>query len=313
MPPVHANPMKGILLKVSSVFLFVCMQTFIKLAGTEVMPGQVTFYRSAFALVPILGYLACRQQLRGALYTSNPLGHFKRGFLGILSMGLGFYGLLHLPLPEAIAIGYALPLLAVVFAAFILKEQVRVYRWMAVVTGLVGVLIISWPKLSLFREGGFESTQAVGALAVLLSATLGAMAMIQVRQLVSTEKTPTIVLYFSITASVFSLATVPFGWPALPLDVTAMLALSGFCGGVAQILLTESYRHADVSAIAPFDYTSILLGIGIAYFLFNDVPSSTTLVGTTIVVGAGIFIIYREHMLGLERRMARKAAPTHAT
>lgn len=311
MPPMPASPIRGILLKVASVCLFVCMQTFIKMAGTEVVPGQVTFYRSAFALVPIIAYLAVRHQLRGAFQTTNPFGHFKRGILGILAMGLGFYGLLHLPMPEAIAMGYASPLLAVVFAAVILKERVRAYRWTAVIVGLVGVLIISWPNLSLFRTGGFASEQAVGAIAVLLSAAFAALAMIQVRQLVATEKTPTIVLYFSVTAAVLSLVTVPFGWPTLPLDVTGLLALAGFCGGVAQILLTESYRHADVSTIAPFEYTSILLGIVIAYGLFNDMPTASMLVGTVIVVSAGIFIIYREHQLGLERRAARKANPTH--
>lgn len=311
MPVLPTGPLRGILLKVFSVVLFVGMQTCIKLAGTQVVPGQVTFYRSAFALVPILLYLGLRHQLRGAFYTNNLFGHFKRGFLGILAMGFGFYGLLHLPMPEAIAIGYASPLLAVVFAAVILKETVRVYRWTAVVVGLVGVLIISWPKLSLFREGGFESVQALGAMAVLLSAAMGALAMVQVRQLVATEKTPTIVLYFSALASLFSLLTLPFGWPPLGLQTAALLALSGIFGGVAQIMLTESYRHADVSAIAPFEYTSILLGIVISYGLFNDVPTVPMLVGTCIVVGAGIFIIYREHQLGLERRLARKASPAH--
>lgn len=307
MPPQSASPLKGILLKVSSVTLFVLMQTFIKAAGDGVMPGQVTFYRSAFAIVPIMTYLAMIGQLRTSFATSNYFGHLKRGFFGILAMGFGFYGLLHLPMPEAIAIGYASPLLTVVFAAIFLKETVRLYRWTAVVVGLVGVIIISWPKLSLFRDGGFQSLEALGAAAVLLSALLAAMAMVQLRQLVATEKTPTIVLYFSLTASLFSLATMPFGWPPLSLDVTVKLIASGFCGGVAQILLTESYRHADVSAIAPFEYTSILLGTVIAYLLFGDVPTATMLIGTAIVVGAGIFIIYRENRLGLERRLARKA------
>lgn len=312
MPPASESPMKGILLKVISVCLFVCMQTFIKLAGTDVMPGQVTFYRSAFALVPIIGYLAFRGQLRTAFHTKNPFGHFKRGFLGILAMGLGFYGLLHLPMPEAIAMGYASPLLAVVFAAVILKERVRAYRWTAVAVGLVGVIIISWPKLSLFRDGGFQSEQAMGAIAVLVAAAMAALAMIQVRQLVETEKTPTIVLYFSLIAALLSLLAVPFGWPSLPWEVAGFLVLSGFCGGVAQIFLTESYRHADVSAVAPFEYSSILLGIVISYFMFAEVPTSSMLVGTAIVISAGIYIILREHQLGLDRRRARKASPTHA-
>lgn len=307
MESVLRNPMRGIALKVSSVVVFLAMQTFIKLAGSDIPPGQVTFCRSFFALFPIMAYLGYRHQLRSAFYTANPVGHLKRGTLGIISMGLGFYGLLHLPLPEAIALGYATPLVAVIFAAVFLGETVRVYRWSAVCFGIIGVAIISWPKLTLFREGGMEAEQAIGALCVLLSAVLGGMAMIQVRRLVEEEKTATIVLYFSITASVFSLVTAPFGWLLLGWSSALFLIAAGFCGGVAQILLTESYRHADVSTIAPFEYSSILLGGIVAYYVFDDVPSNTMLFGTVIVIAAGIFIIYREHQLGLERREARKA------
>jgi drug/metabolite transporter (DMT)-like permease len=307
MESVFRNPMRGIALKVSSVVVFLAMQTFIKLAGSDIPPGQVTFCRSFFALFPIMAYLAYRQQLRAALYTANPVGHLKRGTIGIISMGFGFYGLLHLPLPEAIALGYATPLVAVLFAALFLGETVRVYRWSAVLIGMVGVAIVSWPKLTLFREGGMAAEQAVGALCVLLSAVLGGMAMIQVRRLVEEERTATIVLYFSVIASIFSLATIPFGWLLLSWPSALFLIAAGFCGGVGQILLTESYRHADVSTIAPFEYSSILLGGIVAYFVFDDVPSGSMLAGTLIVVAAGIFIIYREHQLGLERRRARRA------
>ncbi|KQV63853.1 DMT family transporter [Rhizobium sp. Root1220] len=307
MRSVLGNPMRGIAFKVASVVVFLAMQTFIKLAGSDIQPGQVTFCRSFFALFPIMAYLAYRGQLRSAFYTANPIGHLKRGTLGIISMGLGFYGLLHLPLPEAIALGYATPLVAVVFAALFLGETVRVYRWTAVFVGIIGVAIVSWPKLTLFREGGVEAEQATGAIAVLLASVLGGMAMIQVRKLVEEEKTATIVLYFSITASVFSLVTLPFGWDLLDLVPQCFLIAAGFCGGVAQILLTESYRHADVSTVAPFEYTSIVMGGIVAYFVFGDIPGGSMLLGTAIVVAAGVFIIYREHKLELERRAAQEA------
>jgi drug/metabolite transporter (DMT)-like permease len=111
---------------------------------------------------------------------------------------------------------------------------------------------------------------------------------------VRTERTPTIVFYFSLSSTVFSLMTVPFGWNAISLTAASMLIAAGLIGGVAQILLTESYRYADVSAVAPFEYTSIIWGTIIGYFFFNEVPNETLLIGTAIVVGAGIFIIYRE-------------------
>lgn len=295
-------------MKVLSVMVFLGMQTCIKSAGDGIPAGQITFYRSAFALLPILGYLALRRELSTAFRTDSPFGHLKRGLLGVAAMACGFYGLVLLPLPDAIAIGYASPLMAVIFAALILKERVRVYRWTAVALGIFGVLIISWPKLSMFEQGGLGASQATGALAVLLSAIIGGLAMVQTRQLVRTEKTATIVVFFSLTASVLALISYPFGWAPLSMEEKLFLIGAGFCGGLGQIFLTESYRHADVSTVAPFDYTSIILGIVIAYFLFGDVPTWQMLLGTTITVSAGIFIIYREHQLGLERKAARKAS-----
>lgn len=299
------SPMIGILLKVASVSVFVTMSTLIKASGEGVPAGQIVFFRSAFAIIPILVFLALRGQLETAWRTASPLSHVRRGLVGVSAMGLGFYGIMRLPLPDAIAIGYAMPLLTVVFAALFLGEKVRIFRWSAVAVGLGGVLVISWPRLSLFGEG-FGSGEAQGAIAVLCSAALGATAMILVRKLVLTEKTPTIVLYFSLTATVLSLASLPFGWIVPDWSTLGLMALAGFCGGLGQILLTQSYRHAEVSTIAPFEYTSIVLGILIGYFIFGDVPTWSMLIGTTIVIGAGLFVILREHRLGLERKAQRK-------
>jgi drug/metabolite transporter (DMT)-like permease len=107
---------------------------------------------------------------------------------------------------------------------------------------------------------------------------------------------------------VLSLVSVPFGWSALDAKQAVLLITSGICGGVAQIFLTESYRHAEVSTIAPFEYSSIVFGIAVSYILFGDIPTLTMLIGTAIVIFAGIFIIFREHQLGLARRAARKAS-----
>lgn len=302
------NPIRGISFKLTSVAFFLVMQTCIKAAGPDVPAGQISFFRSAFAIIPIVIYLMWLRSLRSAFHTENLFGHFKRGFLGILSMICGFYGLTLLPLPEFIAIGYASPLMAVVFAALMLGEKVRIYRCSAVLVGMIGVIIILWPKMTLLQQGGFAAAEGIGALAVLTGAMLGGLAMVQVRQLVVTEKTATIVLYFSLTGALISAISMPFGWEWLSLKQAVLLISSGIAGGIAQILLTESYRHAEVSTIAPFEYSSILLGICVSYFLFGDVPTVTMLIGTSIVICAGIFIIFREHQLGLQRKAARKAS-----
>lgn len=165
--------------------------------------------------------------------------------------------------------------------------------------GLVGVLIIIWPRMTLFSGGGVGTGEMVGALAALGGALLGALAMMLVRRLVQTERTATIVIYFSISASVISLVSLPFGWVMPSWTQLALLVGAGFAGGIAQILLTECYRYAPISTIAPFEYTSMLLGLGIGFTLFGDVPTFEMLLGSAIVMAAGGFIIYREHKLAI--------------
>lgn len=284
------------------------MATCIKLAG-RLPAGEIVFFRSFFAVLPVLALFAWRGELRRALVTHQPFGHVLRGMVGVGAMGLGFFALTRLPLPEAITLNYAQPMVVVLLSAVFLRETIRIYRWSAVVIGLVGVTIVSWPKLTLFGSAsGLDEGEALGVMAALGAAVMGAMALLLVRRLVRTESSATIVLWFSLTASVVALATIPFGWQALGAGQAAYLVVAGICGGLAQILMTESYRHAEASTVAPFEYTSMILGIVVGYFAFGDLPTVHTLVGGTIVVGAGIFIIWREHRLGIERARARKDA-----
>lgn len=307
--PTDLNPLFGIGLKVVSVVFFVGMQSFIKAAG--VLPaGQIVFFRSFFAIFPIIVFLAWQRQLSTALETERPLSHIARGLVGVFSMGMGFFALTRLPLPEAITLNYAQPLLVVVFSAIFLGEIVRAYRWSAVIVGLVGVVIISWPKLTLFTSpGGMDNGEVLGVAAALGSAAVSAVAMLLVRSLVHSEKTPTIVLWFSLTASMAGLLSLPFGWQPLTATQFAFLVACGFCGGMGQILMTEAYRHAEASTVAPFEYTSMILGLIVGYLAFGDRPTIHILVGGAIVIGAGIFIVWREQRLGLKREAADEASP----
>jgi drug/metabolite transporter (DMT)-like permease len=212
-----------------------------------------------------------------------------------------------LPLPEAIALGYAMPIFATALAALVLGEVVRLYRWSAIFVGLGGVLVILWPRLTLIDRGFASSAETLGALLSLAASMLGALSIIQTRKLVETEQTATIVVYFSLICSACGLLTLPLGWNVPEPHIAALLVLAGICGGVGQLLLTESYRFADTSTIAPFEYTSMLFGLAIGFLAFGETPTITTMLGASIVIGAGLFIIYREHQLGLERARARKA------
>ncbi|TIR28347.1 MAG: DMT family transporter [Mesorhizobium sp.] len=297
------------MLKIVSVAVFVAMSSCIKAAGT-VPAGQIVFFRSFFAIFPIIVLLAFQGKLGTAFSTKRPLNHIARGVVGVCAMGLGFFALTRLPLPEAITLNYAQPLLVVVFSSIFLGEAIRVYRWSAVAVGLVGVLVILWPELTLLGSGAALGDQEVlGVIAALVAAAISAVAMLLVRNLVQSEPTATIVLWFSVTASVLALLSLPFGWQALTPAQAGLLIAAGFCGGLAQILMTAAYRHAEASVVAPFEYTSMLLGIAVGYLAFGDVPTVHMLVGGTIVVAAGIFIIWRERQLGLERARTRQATP----
>ncbi|RWN98547.1 MULTISPECIES: DMT family transporter [unclassified Mesorhizobium] len=297
------------MLKIVSVAVFVAMSSCIKAAGT-VPAGQIVFFRSFFAIFPIVVFLAFQGKLGTAFSTKRPLNHIARGVVGVCAMGLGFFALIRLPLPEAIALNYAQPLLVVVFSSIFLGEAIRVYRWSAVAVGLVGVLVISWPELTLLGSGAALGDQEVlGVIAALVAAAISAVAMLLVRNLVQSEPTATIVLWFSVTASLLALLSLPFGWQALTPAQAGLLIAAGFCGGLAQILMTAAYRHAEASVVAPFEYTSMLLGIVVGYLAFGDVPTVYMLIGGVIVVAAGIFIIWRERQLGLERARTRQATP----
>ncbi len=301
------SPFKGIALKLCSVLLFVVMASLIKATSDHVPPGQAVFFRSLFAIPVILAWLMVRGDLRTGLKVQSRMGHFWRGFVGTTAMGLMFAGLGLLPLPEVTALGYTAPLLTVVFAAMFLDERVGLFRMSAVGLGLVGVLIVLAPRLSTLTGETVQTMQAVGAVLVLLGAVCAALAQIYIRKMVATEQTSAIVFYFSLTSTLLSLLTIPFGWVIPGGTETVLLILAGLLGGMGQIFLTSAYRFADASVVAPFDYASMLFALLIGYFVFSEVPTGAMLLGAALVIAAGIIIILRERHLGLKRGQARAA------
>lgn len=296
------TPLRGIALKLLAVFVFTIMASLIKATSADVPPGQAVFFRSFFALPVILGWLALRGDLSTGLRTQRPMGHLWRGLIGVSAMGFGFAGLGLLPLPEVTVLGFAAPLLTVVLAAILLGERLRLFRISAVVLGLVGVVAVMWPRLTV---ADVDRLAAIGVGCVLASALLRAFATIHIRKLVATEQTSAIVFYFSLTASVLSLLSLPFGWTWPPLSSLLMLIAAGVVGGFGQIFLTSAYRNAGAAVLAPFDYAAILFAILFGYVLFDEVPTPTVIFGSVIVIAAGVLIIWRERQLGLQRGKAR--------
>ena len=298
------SPGRGIALKVVSTFVFTLMSACVKLIADDVPPGEIVFGRSFFALIPVLLMLLWQGQLVSSLKTRHPGRHATRGAIGICSMAFGFSALGFLPLPEAMVIGYAAPLMVVALSALILGEIVRVYRWTATLVGFVGILIILWPRFTFFEGAGVEEGALIGAGLALLGAIASAFAAITIRSMTQIESTGSIVLYFAISGTLFSLLSLPFGWvvPA-PRDALILVAV-GLLGGMGQILMTSAYRHAGAATIASFEYVSMIWGLTFGYLMFGEIPTAAVVVGGAIVIAAGIFIIFRERALGLERQRA---------
>lgn len=299
------NPTRGIVLKIMALLLFSIMAALIKAASSHVPPWQAVFFRSFFTLPVILLWIAQRGELRTGLKVNNPMGHFWRGLIGTTAMALGFSGLALLPLPEVTAIGFTAPLLTVVFASMFLGEQVRLFRLSAVGIGLIGVLIVLYPRLSVLGTNDPATLATLGAVLALGSAVFRALAQVHIRRLVQTDQTSAIVFFFSLTATLLSLLSIPFGW-VWPTGLEfAFLISAGLIGGVAQIFLTSSYRFAEASLLAPFDYVSMIFALIIGYVIFAEAPTTIMLAGSSLIIGGGIVIIWREHRLGLKRGKAR--------
>ncbi|MVO16505.1 DMT family transporter [Parasedimentitalea huanghaiensis] len=297
------RPLLAVGLKVTAIGLFTTMAAIIKATADHVPASEAVFFRSLFAVPIIVIWLMMRGELRHGLIAKNPMGHVWRGVLGTSAMGLTFTGLGMLPLPEVTAIGFATPIFTLILAAIFLGETIRLIRISAVVVGLAGVMIMIWPRLS----GGADigDTATLGAILILIATIARAMVQIHIRQLVQTEHTAAIVFYFSITATGLSLLTLPFGWKVPSWDILLMLIASGFIGGVAQILVTSSYRFAAASMLAPYDYTSMLFAIVIGYVWFAELPTLVMLAGATLVIAGNAVVIWRESRLGVARGKAR--------
>jgi drug/metabolite transporter (DMT)-like permease len=311
MPETFANKadafktdaVKAIALKIVSALIFAVMSGLVRYLGTAYPIGQVVFFRSAFAILPVVVIYAARGELEAAIRMGRPFGHIGRGLTAVGAMFCNFSALARLPVVDATAISFAAPLITVAMAALWLKERVRVYRWSAVTIGFLGVLVMLVPHFDAAGSLPASASEAIGAVLGLGGAFFNAGSVIQTRHLTKSETTSSIVLYFSLICTLAGLATAPFGWitPNGP-ELAALIGI-GICGGVAHIVLTESYRFAPASLVAPFDYTAMLWALMVGYLAFGELPTSLGFLGAAIIVGAGLFVIWRERQLGKIRAL----------
>lgn len=289
----------GILMKLGGVFAFAVMNVMIK-ALAEVPPGQVVFFRAFFALLPLalVASLAAGGLVR-MVRTDRPWLHVRRALTGTLAMTCFFISIMTLPLVEATAITFVMPIFAVVLAPVMLAERVGPWRWGAVLTGFAGVLLAIAPQIGTEAPpagGPLSGNLALGAAIGLVGAFLAALVVVFIRQMSATETSESIVFYFMATASVLSGLTLFFDavWPS-PAE-WAMLIACGLVGGCGQLLMTYSYRFAEPSLLAPFDYTSIAWAVVFGLIFFAEIPTLFAILGVLLVIVSGVVIAWRERV-----------------
>ncbi len=308
-PLTSHRPVLAVSLKLSALVLFTSMSALVKALSDDFPPGEMVFFRSLFAVPVIIVWLIYRGELAKGFIVKKPMGHFWRGVLGTSAMGLTFTGLSLLPLPEVTAIGYATPIFTLILAAIMLGERIRLVRIGAVAIGLLGVLIMIWPRLG---GNNMDTAATIGALCVLAATMARGFVQIHIRQLVQVDHPAAIVFYFSMTATLLSALTAFWGWTVPTWEQTLILVCLGLIGGVAQILVTSSYRYGQASMLAPYDYTTMLFAIVIGYVWFDELPTLVMLGGAALVIAGNVLVILRERQLGLERSRARSVSDPKA-
>ncbi|MEH6446244.1 MAG: DMT family transporter [Oceanospirillaceae bacterium] len=282
------NDTTGIYLRIGATLFFTIMVLFIKLIADVVPTGQIVFYRSAFALIPLVFFLYLTKEFPSGLRTKRPKGHVYRCLLGCLAMFASFASLKYLPISHATVIGYLAPILAVLLARGMLKEEVTGARWAGIIIGFVGMLVLILPNVS-----GVEADQSyfTGVVLGLLTAVLTAGAKIQIRSLAKTENAGAIAFYFALTCTVAGLATLPMGWIIPNYEQLLLLIGSGLAGGIAHIMMTLSYQYSEVSKLAAFEYLALAFAVVADFVFFAIVPELNFYLSSALIIAATIVVV----------------------
>ncbi len=288
----RAGQLAGIGWILVAIFCFGVMDSLIKWLSAAYGTWQIIFFRALFALLPIAVLLARDGGVR-ALRTDRLLSHVLRALVGTVAIFCFFYSFANLPLADVYAISFAAPLIVTALSVPLLKEAVGWRRWTAVLVGFAGVLVMLRPGAGVI---------SVAALVCLTGTVFYALTMIFVRHLSRTETNAAIVFYYMVTLTlVGAVAMIPDWRTPGPVDF-ALLAAIGIIGGIAQLSLTQAFRLAPPSLLAPFEYTGMIWAVSFGYLFFGEVPDEAIWIGVAIVIASGLYIIHREATL------ARKAA-----
>jgi len=278
----------GAIYMILSVFFFSFMDILIKVTD-EYDVGQIMFFRALFGLIPIF-FIIPKNRINNFYKTKNIKLHFFRSFFGAIAMAAIFIGLRNLQLAEVTALAFSGPLWVVLFSMFFLSEKIRLKRWIAVGLGFIGVIIISKP--------GFDNLNFYYIYPIIFCIGFAGVSILIRKLTLAGEPVWLIAFYFSLVSGLGGLLTIPLGLWKMPNTYDfILLILIGLLGGIANLLLTQSYKLAEVTLTTPLKYLSLVIAIIFGFYFFEEIPSIHTLSGAALIVVSSAIIFIRENQL----------------
>ena len=274
-----------------SVCAFSLMDVLVKWSDAYPV-GQVLFFRGFCGIIPIL-FLIPKDRFLDFYKTTRPLLHFKRCLSGLIALVAIFIALRNLPLATVVSITFAAPIFTTIFSIFLLKEKVGLYRWLAVLVGFIGIIVITEPGLS--------SLNFYYIYPIIFCLGLSYVA-IAIRKLSSTEPVWLISFFFSFSISILGLLSLFQGWIMPNILDLFLLSMVGILGGLANLWLSQSYKYSEVSLVTPLKYLALVFAIIFGYFIWSEVPTFKTLMGALLVIVSSFIIFRRE--ITLKKRLS---------
>ena len=287
--PVEPRVALGLGLRLLAGIALAAMFAGVKWAGEQgVGVIESLFYRQLGTTLAALALVVLGTGL-ASLRTRRVGGHVLRMGIGLIAMGLNFLAMMLLPLAEATAIGFSVPIFSTLLAALVLGEKTGRWRWGAVLLGFAGVIVIVQP--------GSGHVALYGGLVAIAAAVSTAVATITIRHLGATEAVATTVFWFGASSLIPLSLAMPFVGQAHAPEVFAVIAGFSLAGGAAQLLLTGALRYAPVALVMPMDYLNLLWASLLGVMIFGQLPSPWTWLGAPVVIAAGLVILWREQRL----------------
>lgn len=288
MQPVQ-RPFLALFLRLLAIAVLSTLIMLVKYtAESGVAFAEILFWRQFPTVFLLLGWLGLRGELQRLRTRRLPI-HARRAILGMTGMFFTFGAPILLPLAEATTLGFTTPIFAVILSALVLREKVGPYRWLAVVLGFTGVLVIAQPGQSHIAPFGAFVGLGAGFMVALIS--------IQIRDLGRTEESISIVFWFAAISSPLLALGLPFVMtPHTPWQWFLLLAC-GILGCIGQLLLTAALRFGQVATVIVMDYTALVWATLYGWLMWEQLPPAATWLGAPLIIAAGAVIAWREHRL----------------